>query len=46
MSALAALPEVEVAKLDQKWLERLYAILAIIERAAESDSPKAKGKAK
>jgi cell division transport system permease protein len=33
MNALAALPEVEVAKLDQKWLERLYAILAIIERA-------------
>ena len=33
MGALAALPEVEVAKLDQKWLERLYAILAIIERA-------------
>ena len=33
MSALAALPEVEVAKLDQKWLERLYAILAIVERA-------------
>jgi len=33
MNALAALPEVEVAKLDQKWLERLYAILHIIERA-------------
>jgi cell division transport system permease protein len=33
VNALAALPEVEVAKLDQKWLERLYAILAIIERA-------------
>jgi cell division transport system permease protein len=33
MGALAALPEVEVAKLDQKWLERLYAILAIVERA-------------
>lgn len=33
MSALAALPEVEVAKLDQKWLERLFAILAIVERA-------------
>lgn len=30
---LSHLPEVEVAKLDQKWLERLYAILAIIERA-------------
>lgn len=33
MDALAGLPEVEVAKLDQKWLERLYAILAIVERA-------------
>ncbi len=33
MDAMAALPEVEVAKLDQKWLERLYAILGIIERA-------------
>ncbi|MGH8441686.1 MAG: permease-like cell division protein FtsX [Nevskiaceae bacterium] len=33
MSALGALPEVEVAKLDQKWLERLYAILEIVERA-------------
>ena len=33
MSALAALPEVEVAKLDQKWLDRLYAILGIVERA-------------
>ena len=33
MNALSTLPEVEVAKLDQKWLERLYAILAIIERA-------------
>jgi cell division transport system permease protein len=33
MNALASLPEVEVAKLDQKWLERLYAILAIVERA-------------
>jgi cell division transport system permease protein len=30
---LAQLPEVEVAKLDQKWLERLYAILAIVQRA-------------
>jgi cell division transport system permease protein len=30
---LAALPEVEVAKLDQKWLDRLYAVLAIVERA-------------
>ncbi len=33
MNQLALLPEVEVAKLDQKWLERLYAILEIIERA-------------
>jgi cell division transport system permease protein len=33
MDALAALPEVEVAKLDQKWLDRLFAILAIVERA-------------
>lgn len=33
MNQLALLPEVEVAKLDQKWLERLYAILAIVERA-------------
>jgi len=33
MNALSSLPEVEVAKLDQQWLERLYAILAIIERA-------------
>ena len=33
MQELAALPEVEVAKLDQKWLDRLYAILAIVERA-------------
>jgi cell division transport system permease protein len=33
MDAMTALPEVEVAKLDQKWLERLYAILGIIERA-------------
>lgn len=32
VDALSALPEVEVAKLDQKWLDRLYAILAIIER--------------
>ena len=31
---LARLPEVEVAKLDQKWLERLHALLAIVERAA------------
>ncbi len=32
MDQLARLPEVEVAKLDQKWLDRLYSILAIIER--------------
>ena len=32
LDELARLPEVEVAKLDQKWLERLYAILAIVER--------------
>ena len=30
---LSRLPEVEVAKLDQQWLERLYAILAIVQRA-------------
>lgn len=30
--ALAALPEVENAQLDQQWLERLYAILEIIQR--------------
>jgi cell division transport system permease protein len=29
---LSRLREVEVAKLDQKWLERLYAILAIVQR--------------
>ncbi len=29
---LGARPEVEYAKLDQKWLQRLYSILAIIER--------------
>lgn len=33
MDELAGLPEVEVAKLDQKWLDRLYAILSIVERA-------------
>jgi cell division transport system permease protein len=33
VDSLAALPEVEVAKLDLKWLERLRAILAVIERA-------------
>jgi cell division transport system permease protein len=32
---LAKLPEVEMAKMDQKWLERLYAILHIIERAVQ-----------
>jgi len=32
LKALAALPEVEVAKLDQRWLERLYAILEIVRR--------------
>ena len=31
--ALGRLPEVEIAKLDQKWLDRLYAILALVERA-------------
>ena len=29
---LAQQPEVEFAKLDQKWLQRLYSILAIVER--------------
>ena len=33
MDELTRLPEVEVAKLDQKWLDRLYSILAIVERA-------------
>jgi cell division transport system permease protein len=33
VDALAALPEVEVAKLDLKWLQRLRAILAVVERA-------------
>ncbi|HUR42390.1 MAG TPA: permease-like cell division protein FtsX [Verrucomicrobiae bacterium] len=32
LDELARLPEVEVAKLDQKWLERLYAILSIVQR--------------
>lgn len=32
MNDLGKLPEVELAKLDQKWLERLYAILEIIGR--------------
>jgi len=30
---LGARPEVDLAKLDQQWLERLYALLAIAERA-------------
>lgn len=30
---LSRLPEVDVAKLDQKWLDRLYAILSVVERA-------------
>lgn len=30
---LGGLPEIELAKLDQKWLQRLNAILAIVERA-------------
>jgi cell division transport system permease protein len=33
LAELAKLPEVDLAKMDQKWLERLYAILAIVERA-------------
>lgn len=33
LGELTRLPEVDLAKLDQKWLERLYAILGIIERA-------------
>jgi len=33
VTELSAMPEVDLAKLDQQWLERLYAILAIIERA-------------
>lgn len=33
MDELGKLPEVELAKLDQKWLERLYAVLQIIGRA-------------
>ncbi|HSW15562.1 MAG TPA: permease-like cell division protein FtsX [Solimonas sp.] len=33
LGELTRLPEVDLAKLDQKWLERLYAVLAIIERA-------------
>jgi cell division transport system permease protein len=30
---LAALPEVAQAKLDERWLQRLYAILALVQRA-------------
>lgn len=30
---MSELPEVDLAKLDQQWLERLYAVLAIAERA-------------
>lgn len=33
LAQFARLPQVELAKMDQKWLERLYAILAIVERA-------------
>lgn len=33
LKALAALPEVETAKLDRQWLQRLYAILALVQRA-------------
>ena len=32
IAELGALPEVDFAKLDQQWLERLYSILAIVER--------------
>ena len=32
MKELATLPEVETAKLDQEWLKRLYAILALVQR--------------
>lgn len=32
IDGLGKLPEVEMAKLDQKWLERLYAVLEIVER--------------
>lgn len=32
MKELATLPEVETAKLDQQWLQRLYAILALVQR--------------
>lgn len=32
MQQLAQLPEVDLAKLDQQWLERLYAILGVVQR--------------
>lgn len=32
MQELAAQPEVETAKLDQQWLQRLYAIVALVQR--------------
>jgi cell division transport system permease protein len=33
LKELGALPEVAEAKLDEKWLQRLYAILALVQRA-------------
>jgi cell division transport system permease protein len=33
LKELAGLPEVAEAKLDEKWLQRLYAILALVQRA-------------
>lgn len=33
LADLTQLPEVDLAKLDQRWLERLYAVLSIVERA-------------
>jgi cell division transport system permease protein len=33
MAELGKLPEVEVAKLDQEWLERLQALLSLVQRA-------------
>lgn len=33
VAKLAAKPEVELAKLDREWLDRLYAMLAIVERS-------------
>ncbi len=32
VAELGKLPEVEVAKLDRQWLERLYAVLSLVER--------------